>query len=491
MTDELLIKNLIKKGEDNHLAFMEKVDKAVIAKTVCGFLNSDGGIILLGVKKNKGITGVNHPVLVIRELKTFLLNSITPEVPIAFSLEQIGNLSLIMIMVLNGSKPPYLFKNSIYIRKSTRTTLALPEDTSDLISERQINELHWERQTALGASINDLDLREINNTLRDIANSGRSKSFAENDVESFLSYYGLFRNGNLTNAAVLLFSKEPTKFLPQSRVRLTVFPGNKSSNTFSYDRMFEGNLFKNIMEIEQFLDVNIGRRVKFTDSNWRRIDEGFPIFALREGVLNSLIHRDYSNISGTTLIGFYPNRLEISNYGELPAHLKPSDLTKNHLSFPRNPDIAHICFLRGLTENIGRGTLKMIDDCENKGYPKPIWESKSGLTTLIFREIELTALFELEKTDLGQFIIRQVLDSTLKSSIHESVKERLVDMTSFIASHPGVKISELLSIFKISESVLKNNIKKLIDSKMINYLGSRKTGGYFPSEFLQNQLHKK
>jgi ATP-dependent DNA helicase RecG len=65
----------------------------------------------------------------------------------------------------------------------------------------------------------------------------------------------------------------------------------------------------------------------------------------------------------------------------------PFALTKNHLSVPRNSDIANICFLRQLIEKIGRGTIKMIEDCESKGYPTPVWQSNSGATILTFKGI--------------------------------------------------------------------------------------------------------
>ena len=97
-----------------------------------------------------------------------------------------------------------------------------------------------------------------------------------------------------------------------------------------------------------------------------------------------MMHRDYSNVSGSATISIYPDKLEITNYGELPKELKTSDLKRNHLSLPRNPDIAHVSFLRGWIEKIGRGTLKIVEDCKEAGMREPRWTSKSGFTTLTF-----------------------------------------------------------------------------------------------------------
>jgi ATP-dependent DNA helicase RecG len=68
----------------------------------------------------------------------------------------------------------------------------------------------------------------------------------------------------------------------------------------------------------------------------------------------------------------------------LPDELKLADLKINHLSLPRNPDIAQICFLRGWIEKIGRGTLQIIDDCREKGVAVPSWHTAGGTTTLVF-----------------------------------------------------------------------------------------------------------
>ena len=77
----------------------------------------------------------------------------------------------------------------------------------------------------------------------------------------------------------------------------------------------------------------------------------------------------------------YPNRIEIWNSGRLPDELKPGDLSRNHPSLPTNPDIAHVLYLRGLMERIGRGTQKIIDACREYGLPLPAWDDQpSGVT---------------------------------------------------------------------------------------------------------------
>ena len=105
--------------------------------------------------------------------------------------------------------------------------------------------------------------------------------------------------------------------------------------------------------------------------------------ALREGVMNALVHRDYSS-SGSITISILPDSLQISNPGGLPEGLKPADLKRDHPSVPRNPDIAHVCFLRGFIEKVGRGTQRIVEDCREARLHDPKWQSSSLETILTF-----------------------------------------------------------------------------------------------------------
>jgi ATP-dependent DNA helicase RecG len=484
MNDEQLIKKLIKQGEGEQLEFKEAVRKEDIAKALCAFLNANGGIVLIGVQDDGKIIGVSDAEKQEEELKNYLFTSIIPEAPVTVSKEVIGNKNILFAKVWNGSKPPYVFNGTIYFRKGGNTVKATPNNISALIAERQKNELHWERRPALGIEIEDLDELEIRKTLKDLAQFGRGRVFSEKQVEEFLTYYGLYQNGNLTNAAVVLFAKEPTRYFPQCRVRLTVLKGTKASDQFSYDRVLEGNLFRNTEEILQFFEVNIAVSSRFSDKKWKRIDTPFPKLALREGLMNALIHRDYSNVSGSAIIAFYPDHLEITNYGELPSELKPADLARNHLSLPRNPDIAHICFLRAWIEKIGRGTIKMIEDCEEKGFPKPIWQSKSGVTTLVFPEITVTAKIGDTISDAVSDTVNDALNDAVKKkkidTVSDTVSDTLIDIVNYVATNEkGVSITELIKKANKSSATVKRYLQTLKAIGIIEFKGAAKTGKYF------------
>ena len=476
MKDEQLIKNLIKQGESEQLEFNEVVRKEDIAKSLCAFLNAKGGIVLIGVQDDGKVIGVNDIERYEAELKNYLVKSIIPEAPITITTETIGTKKVLLAKVWNGSKPPYVFDGTIYHRRSVNTVKATTNDISKLIVERQKTELHWERQPAIGIDLDDLDELEIRKTLKDLAQFQRGKVFTEKEMEEFLTYYGLYQNGNLTNAAVVLFAKEPTRYLPQCRVRITVFKSTKSSDSYIHDRILEGNLFRNIDEILQFFEVNIATKSKFSDKKWLREDKTYPKLALREGLMNAIIHRDYSNVSGTVNVAFYPSHLEIANSGELFGGYTPNDLTKNHLSIPRNPDIAHICFLRQMIEKIGRGTVLMIEDCESKGYPKPKWESKLGATTLTFPDITVTA----KTDDAVNDAVNDAVKKGLIDAVSDAVTDALTDaIREIMASDNGVSINDVMDKTGKSNATVKRYLQTLKEVGLIEFKGAAKTGKYF------------
>ena len=323
------------------------------------------------------------------------------------------------------------------------------------------------------------------------------RSTIENEIEKFLISQNLYENGQLTNAALILFAKEPLKFLPQASVRLSVFQGSKTSNEFLYDSVFTGSLFSNINKITSFFDVNIAILSKFNDNSWKRSDAGFPRLALREGLLNALIHRDYSSFSSSVLIGFYADRLEISNYGTLPDELKLADLKVNHLSLPRNPDIAQVCFLRGWIEKIGRGTLKIIDDTKDKGLSVPSWHTRGGATTLVFPGVTVTRHAGTKISDGDNEGVsggdndgvRAIVNEDLNEGDNEGVSEgvtkaiqlELERVLRIIVDKPGVNASEVTDKIGKSLATTERYISLLRQSGTIERKGAARNSGYYPS----------
>jgi ATP-dependent DNA helicase RecG len=101
-------------------------------------------------------------------------------------------------------------------------------------------------------------------------------------------------------------------------------------------------------------------------------------------LVNAFVHRDYTDFSGGLSVFIYPKRLEIWNSGELPEGITVKGLNTGHISVLRNPDIAHVLYLRGMMEKLGRGSVLIQKACVDRGLPKPEWKSDRGVTLTFF-----------------------------------------------------------------------------------------------------------
>ena len=185
---------------------------------------------------------------------SYLIKEIQPLAPIFSRIETYKKKNLIMISVWEGASKPYSFKNNIFIRKYSQT-IKSKNAISTLLNEKLNNEQRWERQSVLGASLEDLDFDEIQNSIIAYKNYSSNNNFTT--PEEFLINRGLIVNGNITNACMVLFGKNPTQFIPQSIIKFVVHPGTKSSDRFKANKIYNGNLFRNVEQILSDFDRSL------------------------------------------------------------------------------------------------------------------------------------------------------------------------------------------------------------------------------------------
>lgn len=483
MNSEQLIKSLLKQEEGEHLEFKKVVRKDAIGKSICAFLNHEGGQILIGVSDNKKVVGITNAENWEKKLTNYLNTIIVPEAPVMVSLEPIGNKQVILVKVWAGSKQPYIFDGSIFFRKGEKTVKASSQEISDLIHNRQKTESHWERQMALGVELQDLDIHEIKKTINRSINESRLDESKSTPMD-FLIHFGLFKNGHFTNAAVVLFAKNPAQFIPQSRVRVAFLEKGKTADEFVDDRLLEGNIFKNIIAVQDFFEKHLRTSRKFIEKEWERQDEYVvPMSALREGVMNALVHRDYSLPSASMSIIIYKDKIEVFNSGKSP--LKASELKKSHLSLPVNPDIAHMAFLRGYIEKIGRGTIKIIDACRTAGLKTPKWTTTETSVKLAFPlNIKLGGANDGAVDGASDGTLTSKLDGAIDGAIDgatKATKIKLSTLLSTIVSNEGKRTPDYKEITSLgSERTIERYIEQLREAGFIEFKGAAaQTGGYY------------
>ena len=187
-------------------------------------------------------------------------------------------------------------------------------------------------------------------------------------------------DGNLpSHAAVLLFGKEPQRFLLPSEVKCAHFHGVEVAKPIPSYQIYKGTLFELVDQAVDFVMSKINRWVG-TRAEGARVPVVYelPLEAVTEAIVNAVTHRDYTS-NASVQVSLFADRLEVWNPGHLPPPLTPEALRSPHASIPQNPLIAELMFLNGYAEKAGSGILDMIARCCRAGLPEPQFRQSGGM----------------------------------------------------------------------------------------------------------------
>ena len=377
--------HLLAGGESEQVAFVAAAaELAPIGKLVCAFLNSRGGTLVVGVDERGEALGADASDAALQDIQQHLVERVSPKALWSVSLEDLGGRPVIAVDVPQGAEPPYVYGDNIYVRTGVVVKAASGAEITGLIGKRHTQSVRWERLPALGFEMADLDEEQI---LRTADEGLRRRGYRFSDVRSpaaILEELNLCRGGAILNSAVVLFGKNPARRHAQLRVRLARLSGERELS-FKDSRVLEGNAMVLVDEIESFLERHVEIASELPKAGVRRSDvPAYPFPALREAMMNALVHRDYAAFDGGVSISVYDDRIEIWSSGGLPEGMTLKELKEERISRPRNPDVAHVFWLRELIERYGIGTGLIIEECARAGLPEPEWKiGGSGITLTI------------------------------------------------------------------------------------------------------------
>jgi ATP-dependent DNA helicase RecG len=369
-------------GDRERLHFMAAPDLIEIGRSVCAFLNTFGGTLLVGAGASGRATGFASPDELADAIQRHLAEKLSPQALWSVSSEERDGVPVILIDVPQGTEPPYLYADEIYVRSAGTVKRASGQDITVLIERRHAQPIRWERLPAVGVDLDDLDVGEIRETAQQGARDRYYRFHNERDPETILEDLNLSRGGSLLNSAVVLFGRNPVHRFAQLRLRLARFSGE---HEMTDSRVVEAHAFGAVGQAESFLRQHVPIASALTDKLERADTPAYPWLALREALMNALVHRDYSAFDGGVLISIYDDRIEFWNSGELPDGMTVQDLKEARISRLRNPDIAHVFWLRRLIEAFGTGAARILSQCLEAGLPEPEWRVGGGGVKLIIR----------------------------------------------------------------------------------------------------------
>lgn len=347
-------------------------------KWIVGFANSQGGTIYIGKDDDGKVVGVSDYKKLMEDLPNKIRDILG--IIVEVNLHEEKKLNYLEIITPSYSVPISL--RGVYYTRSGSTKQELKGNALVEFLLRKTGKT-WDDVIEPSATINNIDTKAIDRYLKAAEKSGRLPDVEGLSLSELFEKLRLVEEGKIKRAAIVLFGKDPGRFYSNMAVKMGRF--GISDHDLKFQETTEGNLIHLLHEVPDILNKKFfTKAVNF--EGLLRIEKGeYPVPALREMLLNALVHRDY--MGSTIQIRMYDNRFSSWNEGLLPQGLSLESLKRQHPSRPRNPLIADVCFKGGYIDAWGRGTLKILQSCKEAGLPEPeIIEQDGGILVTLFKD---------------------------------------------------------------------------------------------------------
>ena len=338
-------------------------------KWICGFANAQGGVLEIGRNDRGEVVGVKDLLQLLEYIpnKVQALLGIVVEV----NLKSEGGVEYLEIVV-NPHPNPISYKGEFHYRSgSTRQVLRGAALSRFLLQKYGKT---WDDVPMPGVGLKDLDGRTLESFRRRAADSERlSQDILDESDAEVIEKLRLREGEYLKRAAVLLFHPAPGRFVREAYVKIGYFRGPE----LLYQDVIEGDLFAQVDRTMDLLYSKYTKALISYDGVYRIETFPVPNEAMREAVINAVIHRDYAS-TAPIQIRVYDHRITLWNPGQLPSNWSVEQLTGEHSSRPHNPGLAYAFFRAGMIEAWGRGIRRIAHACETAGNPAPEWKIEPG-----------------------------------------------------------------------------------------------------------------
>lgn len=392
-----------------------KIKPIDILRHLVGFANSDGGQLAIGIDDDGTISGFNSQAP--DRIDQFRTISFTylKETPIITKNNIInvknkyGEDDIVLIITVDFSSNRVIksYDGKVYFRQNDQTV----ELNAEQIIQLQYDKCqrYFEDEIFEQSSFEDIDL-ELLEEYKTIM------GVADDNILDLLNARNLMINGKLTTAGVLLFSKHPTKFMPQARLKVVKYDGmhlkvGKDINIIK-ERTFDGPIPRIIKEAKIFIGSQLREFQYLSEDGRFLVMPEYPEFAWFEGIVNALTHRNYSITGDYIRVSIFDDRMEILSPGKLPNVVTIENIRFKR--FSRNPRIARILSEFGWVKELNEGVKRIYSEME-----------KSYLHDPVYSEPDDNVLLVLENNILNRYLrvsdkLRKLIDENIFNSLTES-----------------------------------------------------------------------
>ena len=417
--------------ENQNIDYKEKFGDRVL-KDLSAFANTEGGTVIIGVSKDGKVKGIDLSNEYLEKITEKIVGKlgIHPEIEI----EKIKEGKKILKISVRKSSIPISFDGKYYERVGNTTREMKPERLKQFF----LKGTNWDSLINEDAKFNEIDEETVRIFIRMGKAKGRFTVFDENiDIKTLFEHLKLSNKGKLTNAAIILFGKDPQRYFLNAVLRVIRL---KNEITPIGDRLIGGNLFRQVIEGEEAIKNFLGVRYEIKEFEREEIWD-YPLPAIREALINALIHRDYFRWNVQTQIKIFDDYIWFYNIGGLPEGITLDELKQPHSSVPRNPLVVHIFYLAGFIEEIGSGIGRIMDSIKSAGLPEPEFKEEMGGFSVYFRKDIYTEEY-LRKMGLNERQIKAVMYVKEKGRITNKEYQELINTTKRTASRDLKDLTE-------------------------------------------------
>ena len=505
---EAELRKLISDFEDERVERTRAFDKAdKMGQAICAFANDisgsgEAGCLLLGVENDGKISGRridDEKWASLGGMKTD--GNILPPPSMSMEKFSLAEGDVIVIKVFPSDYPPIRYNGDVWIRVGPRKCKASESDIRILKERRAKFGVRDEELPCERAALSDLDLDLFRAFY--LPKAINAQVIEDDDrpaVEQMaaLRFFSPEKNCP-TNLGVLLFGRHPDRFIPSAYVQYVRFAGADNADDISQENAFRGPLVKVVQDLDVFIKTGPAatRPVLATAMREDPVSR-YSAWALRELLMNAIIHRDY--FLGNAPIKFYEykkNRIEISNSGGLYGRAKPDNFP--FVNDYRNPLLAEAMKVLGVVNKYNRGIAKANRELERNGNPKAQFDVNK------LTEFRVTVLARPESGTIkwhdgiksgqinpgsgqinpesgqinpesGQINpesgqIKQAKPYDTEAQDHATLE--------VIRNNPGIKLEAIFLEIRTSTRSVRRVLERLSANGKIEYRGSKRTGGWF------------
>ena len=448
----LSIRSLLGQGESQVLEFKASFDRAAIESLVA-FANAQGGRVLVGMSDTGKPLGVTLGKETLNEWLGQIKSATSPSLIPDIIAHDIDDKTIVEIDIREFPVKPVSTRGRYFKRIASSNHALSSGEIADLYM--QSLQLSWDAYEARNAAVDDLSGAKIQRFIRLVSQHGRF-ALDESNPLAALQKLGYLTKGKPTWAAVLLFAENPLRH----NVHIGRF---KTPSTIIDDRQFTDTLFEVVEQAMKFIVSHIAVAFEFDGSIQRKERFAYPLPALREALLNAVVHRSYTDPSDIQ-IKIFDDKITIFSPGTFYGGLSVADIqADNYRSSLRNKLVAEGFYLINAIEKYGSGFIRIRKALQD--YPEIDFEIKefAGGVMVTFAQ----------RSGVNEGVNERVTGGVNEGASNEDRLRRCIEQ------HPGLRTTALAQLLGTSPKNVQRWLKALRDTSQIEFIGAPKNGGYY------------